>query len=221
MQKYKLAIFDLDGTLLNTIGGIAKSMNNVLHSHNLPIHDIEKYTSFVGNGLKILAKRALGFDVSDDELDGYYKKLLVQYEKHYMLDIAPYDGVINMLREITKKGYKIAINSNKVDYMLDKIVREIFGEFYWIKVVGVCSDLPSKPDKAGVELIIKEAGVKKDEAIFIGDTDVDIQTAHNANIDVVYVPWGFRKPHEINKSNYKKVKDANELTNLLLSNFKS
>ncbi|CAD7287645.1 N-acetylmuramic acid 6-phosphate phosphatase [Campylobacter majalis] len=221
MQKYKLAIFDLDGTLLNTIGGIAKSMNNVLQSHNLATHDIEKYTSFVGNGLKILAKRALGFDVSDDELDGYYKELLVQYEKHYMLDIAPYDGIINMLRKITKKGYKIAINSNKVDYMLDKIVDEIFGEFSWVKVVGVCDNLPSKPDKAGVELIIKTAGVRHDEAVFIGDTDVDIQTAHNANVDAIYVPWGFRKPHEINESNYKSVKDANELTNLLLSNFKS
>ncbi|RRD94642.1 HAD family hydrolase [Clostridiales bacterium COT073_COT-073] len=205
MKQYKLIIFDLDGTLLNSIEGIGTAMNVVLDKYGYPQHSIDKYYYFVGNGLKKLAERALPAEVVDKEgVEEYYRELKISYDIHYSVGLKLYPGIAELLDHLSDRGYLLAINSNKIDHMVRKIARDYYGKWKWQAVIGDREGIPIKPNRIGVDEIIAGAGVKRTEVLYVGDSEVDMQTAHNAEVDVAFVTWGFRKLEDIagQKVNY-------------------
>ena len=218
MKKYQLIIFDLDGTLLNSIEGIGTAMNAVLARHSYPQHTIEKYYYFVGNGLKKLAERALPAEVSaKGAVDAYYKELVAAYDVHYAAGLELYPGIADLLDALTEQGYYLAINSNKIDHMTKKIAKDYYGKWKWQAVIGAREGIPIKPDRAGVDEIIAMTGVNRSEVLYVGDSEVDLQTAEHAGVDSAFVTWGFRKLEDIAgcKVTYK-IHQMKELADLLI-----
>lgn len=196
MKQYRLIIFDLDGTLLDSIQGIAAAMNAVLKNHSLPCHKLDAYYYFVGNGLRKLAERALPQEELP-KLEQYYSELLVAYADHYEVGMKLYPGIAEALDFLQQRGYQMAINSNKVDSMVEKITNCYFAKWNWISVTGARTGVPIKPDSAGAMEAIREAGVTPDEVLYVGDSEVDLQTAVNAGVDSAFVTWGFRRLEDI------------------------
>lgn len=198
MKNYKLIIFDLDGTLLNSIEGIGTAMNAVLAEHGYPQHTIDKYYYFVGNGLKKLAERALPPEVVATEgVASYYQELVKAYDKYYATGLCLYPGIEEMLDGLSERGYCLAINSNKIDHMTRKIAEDYYGKWKWQAVIGAREGIPIKPNRAGVDEIIALAGVDRSEVLYVGDSEVDVRTAENAEIAMAFVKWGFRKPEDV------------------------
>ncbi len=185
----KGVIFDLDGTLIDTIEGLANSVNFAMESYGFPTHSVETYRSFVGNGVGKLVERALPED----------KKVLRAearqiFEKHYMehmLEILPvYEGIRELIDYLIKKDIKIAVNTNKMDIFAQPMIKEVFGDIFCV-VLGEVEHFKRKPAPDGVDYIVKKMGVKKEECLYIGDSQVDIETARNSSVRCVSVTWGF------------------------------
>ncbi|NLK98355.1 HAD family hydrolase [Defluviitalea saccharophila] len=201
-MKTKLIIFDLDGTLVDTIEGIGFSMNKVLENHGFPTHSIEAYRGFVGNGLKNLAKRTLPEDHRDEEtIDLCYKEMLDVYSQYYSRGIALYPGIDSLLDQLTKEGYTLAINTNKDQRITEYIVKELLSKWNFIKVIGDEGGYPKKPNPEAALAIAAQGGFKAGECVYVGDSEVDYKTAVNAGMKSVLVLWGFRSREELIKLN--------------------
>ena len=185
----KGVIFDLDGTLIDTIVGLANSVNAAMDYYGFPNHSIEKYRTFVGNGVGKLVERALPEDKKALKTDA--RKI---FEEHYaktMLDILPvYDGIWDLLEFLKKKNIKMAVNTNKMDVFAKPMIKKVFGDIF-METLGEVERFPRKPAPDGAEYLIDKMGIDKSECIYIGDSQVDIQTAKNAQIKCVSVTWGF------------------------------
>ncbi len=205
---YKLVIFDLDGTLVDSIEGIKFSMNRVLDRFNFPNHDTETYKNLVGNGLRNLVRKALPPDFSDsDMVEKCYELMLEEYGKNWDRGMKLYDGIEAVLDELSKKNIQFAINTNKNQEMTDEIVEQYLSKWDFIRVIGFNHDLPKKPDPYGVDQIMKEAAITAEECLYIGDSEVDIQTAVNAGINYVSVSWGFRSKEQLERYSPKTIID--------------
>ena len=201
MKKYKLIIFDLDGTLLDSLEGIGAAMNAVLAGHELPGHTKAEYRYFVGNGLKKLAERALPAEVfARDGIHPYYEELVKAYETHYKEGLGLYPGIAGLLDRLTEAGYQLAVNSNKIDYMVKKIAIDYLADWKWAETRGATEELPIKPSPAGAERIMAAAGAAPEETLYVGDSEVDMATAQNAGIDSAFVSWGFRRLADLEKA---------------------
>lgn len=185
----KGVIFDLDGTLIDTIEGLANSVNAAMDYYGFPNHSLEEYRSFVGNGVGKLVERALPED----------KKLLCEdarkiFEKHYaetMLDVLPvYDGIEELINYLLKKGIKISVNTNKMDVFAKPMIKKVFGDIF-TEVLGEVKEFSRKPSADGCNYILEKMGISKEECIYIGDSQVDIKTAKNAGMRSISVTWGF------------------------------
>lgn len=192
----KGVVFDLDGTLIDTIEGLANSVNAAMDYYSFPKHSIEVYRTFVGNGVGKLVERALPEDKK--ELLGEARKI---FEKHYeetMLDILPvYENIDELLEYLIKNNIKIAVNTNKMDSFAKPMIKKAFGDIF-CDVLGEVEYFDRKPSPDGVNYLIEKMNVKKDECLYIGDSQVDIKTAENAGIRCVSVTWGF-VPKEVLK----------------------
>ena len=205
-MSYKLVIFDLDGTLVDSIEGIKFSMNRVLDRFNLPNHDTETYKNLVGNGLRNLASKVLPADFSDSDMaEKCYELMLDEYGKNWDREMKLYDGIEIVLDELSKKNITLAINTNKNQEMTDEIVEQYLSKWDFISVIGYNSDFPKKPDPYGVIQIMEKAEVSAEECLYIGDSEVDIQTAINAGISCVSVSWGFRTREQLESYNPKTI----------------
>lgn len=195
-MKYKAAIFDLDGTVLATLEDLANAVNHALKINGYAVHSIEEVRCMVGNGVANLIWKALPKDIDKD----IHKKVLADFKDYYRDHVndctKPYDGICEMLKNLREVGIYVGINSNKYDAALQSLCKIHFDALYDF-AAGECETTPKKPDPTAAERIINAAGVKKDEAIYIGDSDVDIRTAENAGIDSAWVAWGFRKREEL------------------------
>lgn len=200
-----LIIFDLDGTLLDTIGDLAVSCNHMLALRGLPQHGYDDYCSFVGNGIMRLVERALPEELRTAE---YVKEARRDFLEHYIdhIDIAtrPYDGIPQVLETLSRNGMKLAVASNKFQAGTEKLMREYFPDIGFVAVCGNREGVPLKPDTAMIDPIIAAAGVPRDRCVMVGDSAVDIQTAHNAGIGSIGVSWGFRDRAELeeNRADY-------------------
>lgn len=185
----KGVIFDLDGTLIDTIEGLANSVNAAMDYYGFPNHSIDAYRSFVGNGVGKLVERALPEDKK--QLCEDARKI---FEKHYaetMLDILPvYDGIREMLDYLLEKGVKIAVNTNKMDIFAKPMIKKVFGDIF-CEVLGEVREFSRKPAPDGANYLLECMGISKDECLYVGDSQVDIKTAKNAHIKCVSVTWGF------------------------------
>lgn len=194
---YKCAIFDLDGTLLDTIEDLAIASNYALELQGYPTHEVEKYKHFVGDGRYKLIERILPEgDRNKETIDKVVEDFDEYYGNHMIDKTKPYEGIIEMLDELKKSGIKLAVVSNKPDYFAGEVVKTFFGNRFDV-VFGHREGYKTKPDPRTVLDVIKHFGFEKDECIYIGDSDVDIKTARNANVKSIGVVWGFRGLEEL------------------------
>lgn len=193
--KYALAIFDMDGTILNTIDDLADSLNVILERYSMPLHTVDQVRFMVGNGIPKLIERAIPNGRDNPKFDEILKEYIAYYEEHSAIKTRPYDGIVEAVKALRKSGVKIAVNTNKVEAAALDLVDKYFPDCFDI-VSGSRPGLPPKPAPDGVYEILKRAGIdgksQGQKAVFIGDSDVDLQTGINAGLDVIGVDWGFR-----------------------------
>ncbi len=194
-------IFDFDGTLVNSLPSIAYFANKALNKFGLPSISEERYKMLVGNGAVNLTKRMLKEVGADPSMfDDVYHEYYDTYDKNFSYLTEPYDGIIDMLKELKKSGCKTAIVSNKPDVTTKKICDDLFGDLIDI-CRGQVDGFPIKPDPAGVLEVIRQLGVKKEDCVYCGDTITDMETGKNAGLYTIGVLWGFRDIDEIESGN--------------------
>lgn len=210
-MKSKLIIFDLDGTLLNTIGDLAVGCDHMLSLRGLPTHTYEQYCSFVGNGILRLVERALPEELRTEEYVKAARKDFVEYYiDHIDLKTIPYDGMTELVEELRQSGAKLAVASNKFQAGTEKLIRKFFPEVEWVEICGNREGVPLKPDTALVDLILDKAGVERENCYMVGDSAVDILTAQNAGIHSIGVSWGFRSREELEQAGAEQIADTVE-----------
>lgn len=191
MHKYKTYIFDLDGTLLSTLADLAASTNYALRTHHMPERSLDEVRRFVGNGVKKLMERAI-----PDGLDNpLFEETFATFRQHYMqhnLDTTqPYPGIMQLLEQLKAEGKNIAVVSNKFYAATRELCHHFFGDLVPV-AIGEREDIRKKPAPDTVIEALRELGVDKEGAVYIGDSDVDIMTAKNSGMPCVSVLWGFR-----------------------------
>ena len=188
---YNTYIFDLDGTLLSTLGDLAASCNYALRTNGMPERTIDEVRVFVGNGVKKLMERA----VPNGEDNPAFEKTCSDFRKHYMehnLDTTkPYDGVMDLLKELNSRGKKVAVVSNKFYAATQELCRHFFGNLVQV-AIGEREDIRKKPAPDTVIEAMRQLGVTTEGTVYIGDSDVDIETARNSGMPCISVLWGFR-----------------------------
>ncbi len=195
----KAIMFDLDGTLLNTLEDIADSMNQALMDNGLPVHDIDTYRYFVGNGITTLAKRACG--MREDLIHAVLKAYKAYYTAGCQNKTRPYDGVMDMLTALISKGYKLCVFSNKPHQDTLDVVAHYFPNIPFRAVRGQTENVPVKPDPTGALETSKDMGIAPKDFIYVGDTGVDMDCANAAGMVPVGVLWGFRPQEELTAHN--------------------
>ena len=189
----KCAIFDLDGTLVNTIEDLGYATDYVLEQYGKEKKwTMDDYRMFVGNGAKKLVERAFEHTLSPDELEKAYEMFKVRYQQVLLDHAHIYDGIKEQLDILKEKGIKIAVVTNKPHLSAVKMVETLFGKGYFDLITGAKDDTPRKPDPPTPKATLKALDCKASEAIFFGDSDVDIKTAKNAGIEAIACSWGFR-----------------------------
>lgn len=215
----KLAIFDLDGTLLNTIADLATATNFALNQLGYPTYNTDAYLYFVGNGINKLFERALPEGEKSPENVLKMRSLFIPYYDVHNADLTiPYHGTEGMLKTLQEHGIMLAVASNKYDAATKELIKHYFPEIQFIAVLGQRDKVPTKPNPTVVYNIIHIAGVKKEDVVYIGDSGVDMQTGLNAEVCTVGVSWGFRPKAELENfhPNYIANKQE-ELLHFLLS----
>ena len=191
MREYKTYVFDLDGTLLNTINDLAASVNFALKEYGMSQHTVDEVRNFVGNGVKKLMERAVPDGLDNPLFEDAYATFKKHYLEHGLDTTKPYPGIVDLLRELKKRGKNIAVVSNKFYDATGELVRHFFGEY--VKVaIGERENIRKKPAPDTVLEAFRLLGVDKEEAVYIGDSDVDVNTAKIVGIPCISGLWGFR-----------------------------
>jgi phosphoglycolate phosphatase len=191
-------IFDLDGTLADTLDDIAGSMNRVLRSHGFPAHPTEEYKLLVGRGLDNLVRQALPPEFRlHEKVTACLAEMMADYEEHCLDSTSLYKGIPEMLRELSGREIKMAVFSNKAEPLTRKIVNQLMGTIPFSMVMGARPDFPKKPDPTGALHISDTFGISPVHMIYMGDSDVDMITATRAGMFAVGVLWGFRSGEEL------------------------
>ena len=200
----KLVIFDLDGTLFNTIDDLGTAANHTLAELGLPQHTLDEYRLMVGNGMRKLIMRALPQDKASDDafVDSTLASFLEYYAQHIDIYTKPYPGIPELIKTLSTDGYKLAVASNKIQAGAEKLIEKFFPGIPFVAVMGNSPLYPLKPDAAVVEYIMDKAGTDRAHTIMVGDSGTDIQTARNAGIPIIAVSWGFRPRHELTSADY-------------------
>lgn len=185
-------IFDLDGTLLSTLDDLAASCNYALRSNNMPERTTEEVRQFVGNGVKKLMERAIPDGLSNPLFEKTYADFRQHYMQHNLDTTRPYDGVMQLLDELHRRGKRVAVVSNKFYAATQELCRHFFGEELVPVAIGEREDIRKKPAPDTVIEALRQLGASADGAVYIGDSDVDIATAHNSGMPCISVLWGFR-----------------------------
>lgn len=195
----KLVIFDLDGTLLNTITDLGNSVNYALEQMGYPTHSLTSFRFMVGNGVRKLIQRAQ-VDATEETID----KLLEYFREHYDIHdcdkTEPYKGISELLQELVAKGVQVAVASNKYQSAVEKIIQHYFPDIPFVAVCGHTDGRPTKPDPSIIFHILNICPTPKSEVLIVGDSAVDMETAHRAGVECVGVTWGFRPVSELRKA---------------------
>lgn len=209
------AIFDLDGTLLNTLSDLADATNYALNECGYPQRTDNEIKQFVGNGVEMLIRRAVPENTPEEKIQECLAIFKIYYLHNSKNKTKPYDGIIEMLTHLKKKGFKIAVLSNKFDNAVKKLCNEYF--FGLINIaVGESEKIKKKPAPDGILKIIEELGANPSQTVMIGDSDTDIQTAKNANIHSIGVLWGFRSEQVLIDAGADELVDSPERLELIL-----
>ncbi len=190
-MKVNAIVFDLDGTLIDTLEDLMDSVNFALEKYDFPKRNLDEIRSFVGNGVK----RLVYLSVPEGTSEEISEDCLTVFKEHYKGNsrnkTAPYDGICDMLAKVKEKGYKTAVVTNKIQDAAIEIIRSFFGDKIDV-IIGQIDGIAQKPEPDGVWLALEKLGEAKENAVYVGDSEVDCMTAHNAGIPCVGVTWGFR-----------------------------
>ncbi|MCP4377874.1 MAG: HAD family hydrolase [bacterium] len=204
--KCKAVIFDLDGTLLNTLDDLADANNEALSELGFPTHPVEDYKDYIGDGVRVLLERTLPEGSRDDDTVEEGVALMKQaYADCWDNKTTLYDGVTETLNELTRRGTRLAVLSNKPHDFTCMVVEEILSRWEFEEIVGVSESVPPKPDPTGMLSIIKRMKLRKKDFVYLGDTNTDMQTAKAANIFPLGALWGFRDAYELSQSGAKEL----------------
>jgi len=190
-MKYNTVIFDLDGTLLNTLEDLCDSLNEVLEQKGFEAKSLEDVKRFVGNGVRNLVRLSIPEHCSEDEVTYIMEEFKDNYSHNMQNKTRPYNGIMELLLDLNRFNYKIAIVSNKFDPAVKELARTYFGNLITV-AIGETSDIKRKPAPDSIFTAVKELGSKLSSTILIGDSETDVQTAKNAGIACIGVTWGFR-----------------------------
>lgn len=193
---YKCVIFDLDGTLLNTLDDLAAAGNYALKCLGFPIYETERYKYFVGNGIPVLIHRILAQNDNEETFHEAHRIFSEFYQQHNMDMTRPYDGIYELLKKLKSKKIKVGVSTNKDHIFSEKLIKTFFGNNVDI-VCGSRDDIPKKPNPYSVNYIIERSGAEKSEVLYVGDSSVDMQVAKNAGVVSCGVLWGFRTKEEL------------------------
>lgn len=193
-------IFDLDGTLLDTISDIGDSVNQMLEDYGYPTFTYDEYKLKVGHGFKNLIERSLPFNADFDLKEEALSKFIYYYHRNYTNSSYPYPGILETLHKLTDQKITLAINSNKADEYTKNLAKIRLGEINFIDVRGQIDNIPKKPDPANALKIIETMQLDPSEVVYIGDSATDIKTAENAHLISIGVAWGFRGESELKEA---------------------
>ena len=211
-------VFDMDGTVLNTLDDLTVSMNYVLDKFGYPGHTVEEYRLFFGNGVKEALRLALPEDVPSEIIDDMLPIYKEHYDAHCLDKTRPYDGVVEVMNELKQKGYKLAIVSNKIDSAVKELNQRFFADAVGI-AIGEKPGVNRKPAPDMVEAALKELGSTKEEAVYVGDSEVDFMTAKNSKLPCISVLWGFRdKEYLIEQGAYCFAENPEDIISILQNN---
>ena len=196
MDRYDFAIFDLDGTILYTLEDLKNSLNYALSRHGYPERTLEEVRLFVGNGVRKLVERGAPAGTDSAELDRLYETFHEHYRVHDLDNTRPYEGVPALMARLKAAGVRLAVVSNKVDYGVKALCARFYPGLFDV-AVGETPDVAKKPAPDMVFKAMAALGADPARAVYIGDSEVDIQTARNAGLDEIIVTWGFRSPQEL------------------------
>ena len=216
----QLAIFDLDGTLLNTVEGLGYAANHALQAHGYPTHSIASYPFFVGNGVRRLIERVLPEDArTEATIDRLLLTFKEYYNDHNTDYTKPYEGIPELLSLLSSRGVAIAVASNKYQAATEKLISHFFPTLSFIAVEGQKEGVPVKPDPSIVCEILAKAKTPKADTIYIGDSGVDMETARRACLDSVGVTWGFRPEKELVENHADTIVNSpGDIAKLIFSN---
>lgn len=191
MKEYDTYIFDLDGTLLYTLDDLTNSVNHAMTEFGLPEHSTEDVRRMVGNGIKKLIERAIPNGKENQQYENIYSSFMEHYLKHNLDTTKPYDGIIETLDALKKRGKKMAVVSNKYYKATEELCRHFFRDYIDV-AIGESEKVRKKPAPDSVFEAIKRLGVSKEHCVYVGDSEVDIETAKNSGLPCISVLWGFR-----------------------------
>ena len=212
----KTIIFDLDGTILNTLVDLKNAVNHGLNSRNLPQKDLEFVRKAIGNGTQVLIKRCTPCNISENERQSVFNAFKSYYLEHYADDTIPYSGIKEMLIDL-KRFCRLVVVSNKDDDLTKKLINQSFPNIFDI-IQGSYLDKPKKPDPYLINKIIKENNINKEDCLYVGDTNVDKESASNVGLPYFLVSYGYRTKEELEKMcpNDTTISSVDELYNQLL-----
>lgn len=191
-MKYQLVIFDMDGTILNTLGDLTDSMNHVLVANGFPTKSEREVRGYLGNGLRALSDLSLPQGTPAEVADRVFAELRDYYSDHCAIRTCAYDGIMPLIRRLKAAGVKTAVVSNKIDEAVQELCVSYF-ESIFDYAIGERPGMRKKPSPDPVNAVLRDMGFERGQAVYVGDTEVDIQTAKNAGMDCIAVDWGFRE----------------------------
>ncbi len=194
----KICIFDFDGTLVDTFTDAGIYYNKALEKYGFPIHELEEYKYLMGGSLEEVVTRILPEEERTREnIENVKNEYWSTYPNSKKEKTLPYEGIIDLLTKLQQNNIKLAINTNKKQYMVEKLCEELFPNITFSVIAGNSNEYPPKPDPAGIEMILRKCNCKKEECVYIGDSKYDFETAKNANTDAILVTWGaYKKEYE-------------------------
>lgn len=218
-NRYDIVIFDLDGTLLDTIDDLGAAVNHAMAEGGWPLHSMQEYRGMVGHGVRNLVTRALpeALQGDDSTIDAALKSFKEYYTSHIAVNTHPYEGVVELLHDLVSAGCKVAVASNKFQSGTEALVSRFFHDVDFIAVLGNSEGAPLKPDAAIVRHVIEGSGIPDATAVMVGDSGTDIRTAANGGIPSVGVTWGFRSLSDLEASGATMIaRDVRNLRSFLL-----
>lgn len=212
----KMVIFDLDGTLLDTLDDLCNSVNYSLRTNNFPERSLEEVRTFVGNGIRLLIERSVPEGTSKELIDKTFECFKTYYAVHCNDKTKTYPGVMDMLKELKKNGYKIAVLSNKAQYAVTKLC-DIYFNNLLDDAVGARENVAKKPSPDALYICAENNNINLNNVIYVGDSDVDVATANNAGVRGIALTWGFRSRELLIKCGAENLADnTDELLQILL-----
>ena len=214
MKQINTIVFDMDGTTLDTLVDLAGAVNYVLTKYHMPIHKLNEFKPFFGNGIRYAFKCAVPRGTSEETIDEMIPIFKSYYDVHCLDNTRPYDGVLELMKILKEHHHKIAIVSNKIDSAVQELYQRFFKQYVDV-AIGEKPGINRKPAPDMVYEALKELNSNKNEAVYIGDSEVDYQTAVNSGLDCILVLWGFRSKEQLVDFNTPLVKTPSEIFTIL------